>query len=98
MHIILWEFRVHAKSRKSFLRAYGNQGDWARLFRKAPGYVGTHLLPDPDDRLRFFTLDIWATRSAFVRAKKRFHAEYAALDARCESLTRSEKRIGSFDF
>lgn len=96
MFVILWEFRTREKSRAAFLRAYGNQGQWVRLFRKAPGYLGTRLLADPDDHLNFFTLDCWQSAAAFCLAKQRFQAEYRALDAVCERLTRHERRIGSF--
>jgi len=98
MHVIVWEFQIRAKTRKAFLRAYGSKGAWARLFRKAPGYICTQLLQDPGNPARFFTVDIWRTQSAFQKAKKKFHEEYATLDGACERLTRAEKRIGSFDF
>jgi len=95
VYVIVWEFRIRAKSRTAFLRAYGSGGAWARLFRKAPGYVATRLLADPRDRLRFFTVDIWKSAAAFRNAKRRLHAEYAALDLACEKITASETKIGS---
>lgn len=95
MYIILWEFRVRPATRSRFIRAYGANGDWARLFRKAPGYFATLLLPDPANRLRFFTVDVWQSRRAFLNAKRRFAGEYHTLDATCEKLTASEHKIGS---
>ena len=94
--VILWEFRARPRTRAAFLRAYGSRGEWARLFRKAPGYLATQLLPDPEDRLRFFTVDIWKSAAAFRSAKRQWEAEYHALDALCGNFTTRERHIGSF--
>ncbi len=97
MFVILWEFHIRPKSRPAFLRAYGNRGAWVRLFRRAPGYIGTRLLRDPEASTKFFTIDLWRSRAAFANAKKHFAAEYHELDLACEKLTRLERRIGSFE-
>ena len=96
MYLILWEFRTKAKARGRFVRAYGPRGAWGALFGKARGYVATRLIADPEDGLRFVTVDVWRSRGDFARAKRKFAAEYAALDAVCEKLTTSERRVGAF--
>jgi hypothetical protein len=45
MIAILWRYRVKPEHRGDFERAYGPDGDWANLFRRHPGYLGTELLP-----------------------------------------------------
>ena len=78
----------------AFRAAYGSDGDWARLFARADGYLGTELL---FDGVRHLTIDRWRTRADFEAFKARYSAEYEALDARCDALTGSETRLGAFD-
>jgi quinol monooxygenase YgiN len=56
---------------------------------------GTHR--DRTQPTRFLTLDFWDSREALDRFRKAFSAEYAALDAHCESLTEREREIGRFE-
>ena len=44
MHIIIWEFTVREEHIQEFISAYDSNGDWANLFRRAEGYLGTQLL------------------------------------------------------
>ena len=44
MHLIIWEFAVREEHLEDCIRAYGANGDWAKLFRLAEGYLGTQLL------------------------------------------------------
>ena len=37
--------------------AYGPEGDWARLFRTAPGFLGTTLLKGEGPPPEYLTLD-----------------------------------------
>lgn len=92
----VWEFRVEAGRREEFERHYGPDGTWARLFRRADGYLGTLLLQDPADRSRYLTIDRWESRSAHRAFRARFAAEYEALDRQCEALTARETAIGEF--
>lgn len=92
--IFIWEFRVHLKIYSAFEQAYGPDGDWAKLFRRGEGYMRTELHRDPSSPGRYFTLDFWQSRQAFDHFKRTHAAEYAALDAQCESLTEEEAFIG----
>ena len=94
---ILWEYRVPAGKRSDFERHYNSNGTWAGLFRRDPGYRGTTLLRDPEDPARYLTLDAWDDAASFHRFKKEFAAEYAALDQQMETLTESERHLGSFE-
>lgn len=93
----LWEFQVKPESVSAFEEAYGPAGTWAQFFRSSPDYLGTELLRDLDRPGRYFTLDHWTSRDAFRRFKQDRHAEYAAIDKQCESLTEREVFLGNFE-
>ena len=40
-YIRVWRFRPLRNAEAAFESAYGPEGDWARLFRTAPGFLGT---------------------------------------------------------
>lgn len=69
----LWEFHVRAESRDEFERHYGPEGSWAALFRRAPGYLGTHLLRDRATDGRYLTIDRWQSEAAY----RAFHAQFS---------------------
>ena len=94
-HVLVWEFRPAAGRESEFERAYGPDGDWARLFRRDPAYLGTDLLRGPDGR--YLTLDRWRSRAAFEGFRATHAGDYAALDRKMEALTSQEAAIGSFD-
>ncbi len=97
MFITVWEFRVRARKRRAFVRAYGSTGQWVKLFQRATGHRTTRLVRDPSNPLRFFTVDVWVSKRAFAQAKRKFAKEYAALDARFERLTSRETHIAAFE-
>jgi heme-degrading monooxygenase HmoA len=92
----LWEFTVKAARKSEFETNYGADGSWARLFREAPGYLGTELLNDRANPLRYVTIDRWESAEHWRAFQVRFAAEYESLDRRCEGLTTREKKIGEF--
>lgn len=94
--VIVWEFRVHPGRATEFERAYGPEGDWARLFRRSPAYRGTELLRDSQDLERYITLDRWDAASDFEAFKAGNGDDYHALDAACEPLCSEERLIGRF--
>ena len=97
MYVVIWEFRVRENSREQFEKEYGPQGAWAQFFRRDEGYLGTELLRDAEVAGRYLTIDRWTSPSAHEVFKRQQHAEYEAIDRRCESLTEHEARIGAFD-
>ena len=64
-YVCLWEFRVKGERVGEFERAYGPEGDWVRLFRRADGYLGTELLRDAGEPGRFITVDRWRSRKDY---------------------------------
>jgi 8-oxo-dGTP pyrophosphatase MutT (NUDIX family)/heme-degrading monooxygenase HmoA len=93
-HVILWEFRVKPGCEAAFEAAYGSEGDWARLFRRDPGFRGTELLRVATAR-GYLTIDRWVSRAAFESFQKRHRKEYEALDRMLSKLTERETPLGS---
>ena len=96
VHVIVWEFVPRVGRETEFEKAYGSQGDWARLFAKSPDYRGTDLLKSLANRT-YLTIDRWASAAAFAAFKQQWRDEYAALDRRMEALTESERSIDAFE-
>lgn len=95
-HAYLWEFEVEPESVAAFLRYYGPDGEWARLFRQAQGYLETLLLRDEANPVRYLTIDRWRSRADLEAFMADHRAEYEAMDLACESFTRREASLGSF--
>jgi len=93
---IVWEFTVRADRIVEFVSAYGNDGDWARLFARAKGFHGAELLCAIDDPCRFMIVDRWESTTCYSEFHEQFGAEYRALDARLTGITLTEKRLGTF--
>jgi quinol monooxygenase YgiN len=96
MYVIVWEFDVKPERVPEFQSIYSSEGDWAQLFRQAHGYLGTELLRDARNPVRFLTIDRWTHAQHFANFRERWGEQYAALDARCEGLTLNERKIGTF--
>src|SRR5262249_54150459 len=95
MIALLWTYRVEPQWADLFEAIYGPDGDWAQLFRQAPGYRGTELLREGDGR--YATIDRWDNGTDFRLFKANFAEAYALLDERCEALTEEEQFIGEFE-
>ena len=97
MYVILWRFRLRMGRESEFERAYGPSGEWALLFRRSDGYLGTELLRRSDDPGQYLTLDRWTSRAAYEAFRARFSSEYRGLDYRLEELTEEETPLGAFE-
>ena len=93
----VWRFRPLPAAVEGFETACGPEGDWARLFRTAEGFVGTTLLKGEGTPAEYLTLDRWVSRDVYQRFRRDRSAEFTALDRQCEALTAVEKEIGAFD-
>jgi heme-degrading monooxygenase HmoA len=97
MYVILWRFRILAGHESAFEDAYGPSGEWALLFRKGSGYLGTQLLRHHDGLREYLTLDRWVSRDAYETFQDRFGHEYQRLDSQLEGLTEEETPLGAFE-
>ena len=95
-YIYLWEFIVAPEHTREFEYAYGDDGDWVQLFRRAPGYLRTELIRHRDHPNRYLTIDYWESEAAYAAFRSQFSKEFAALDATCAAWTTSEREIGRF--
>ena len=96
-YMYLWEYRAHPDRIADFQQAYGPEGAWVELFRRASGYLRTELHRDRIDSHRFVTIDYWESAAAWEEFRAGFAEDFESLDARCEDLTVHEREIGRFD-
>jgi heme-degrading monooxygenase HmoA len=97
MYVVLWRFRPREGRQSEFERAYGPSGEWALLFRRSDGYLGTELLQRSEDPREYLTLDRWTSRAAYEAFRARWSDEYRRLDHRLEELTEEETLLGTFE-
>ena len=95
MIAILWRYTVRPEHRASFERSYGPDCDWARLFRRAEGYLGTELLARADGA--YLTIDRWRSSADFEAFKAEHGAAYEQLDAETASWTKEEVHLGMWE-
>lgn len=96
MYVILWEYVVRPGRASAFAKAYGRDGAWAELFRRAEGFLATELLQEEDGTDRWLTIDRWRSEADFAAFRARFEADYRRLDDEFAQLTLEEDRIGAF--
>lgn len=94
--VYIWEYEVAPEHVGEFERLYGPDGDWARLFRRHPGYLRTELHRDLGRPRRYVTVDYWGSRQARDELRTRFEREWEELDARGERLSVAESHLGDF--
>jgi heme-degrading monooxygenase HmoA len=96
MFVVMWQFEIAEEKVAAFEAAYGPDGDWARLFRRSPEYLGTELLRDAFISGSYLTIDRWKSEEAFRAFRKENDVAYEALDRSCDDLTSKETRIGAY--
>ena len=94
-HLVTWEFLPAPEREREFLEAYGSDGPWVALFRRAAGYLGTTLEPVAERPGWYRTVDRWVSPVAYDEFRCTFQSEYAALDRTCEALTADERQISN---
>ena len=97
MYAVVWEYEVRPEHAAAFEALYGADGDWARLFRRADGYVETRLYRDAARPMLYLTIDYWLSRATYEAFARTAGPAYAALDRRGDALTVRERRLGAFD-
>ncbi|MZQ99700.1 MAG: hypothetical protein GT601_18700 [Acidaminobacter sp.] len=96
-YLYIWRFKVVLDKETEFQRIYGPEGEWVRLFKQGEGYRQTLLLKDLDAPGAYTTVDVWESEAAYNTFKKKFAAEFEALDKYCENLTECEVLVGRFE-
>ena len=77
------------------MTAYKADGDWARLFATAPGFIRTELWRDGDGI--YLTADHWRSVEDFERFQATQGDEYRRLDAELDGIALAEMFLGSYD-
>jgi hypothetical protein len=95
-YIVVWEFQVKEDCQAEFVAAYGPDGEWARLFRRSPDFLGVELVGSVDNAARFFTLDQWSSVTGLDVFLANNATAYDVLERRFSGLTVWERRIGGF--
>jgi heme-degrading monooxygenase HmoA len=93
MYIILWEYHIKPEKLPKFEETYSPTGAWAGLFQKGAGYLGTELLRDETNPLRYLTIDRWASKAEYEAFLSTWEQAYAQMDAQCEGLTERESLL-----
>lgn len=93
----IWEYKVNEDHLDAFLKAYRPEGDWAQLFKKCAGFLGTELHRDAGVKNRYVTIDFWQSIDTLESMKQIIGTEYQLLDKICEDYTLSENHIGIFE-
>ena len=58
VYVVLWRFRPRVGQESEFERAYGPSGEWALLFGRGDGYLGTELLRRSEDSREYLILGL----------------------------------------
>ena len=93
MFTVTWHFLPAPGREKEFLHAYGPDGPWVALFRRARGYLGTDLAPLPGNPGWYRTIDRWISEEDYRAFRAAFGVEYGVIDKACEQLTREERPV-----
>src|SRR5258708_15607125 len=91
-YIVVWEVQVKAECEAEFVTAYGPDGEWARLFRRSPEFLGVELLGSVGNASRFFTLDHWCSAAAMDVFMSANATAYDVLDRRFSGFMVCERR------
>ena len=94
MHLIVWEFVVAVDPDAAFVDAYGPDGEWARLFARADGFLGVELVVG-DEPGTYVTIDRWRDRAAREAFMAEWREEYLELDARLAGITVTERLVAA---
>jgi quinol monooxygenase YgiN len=93
----IWEYVVASEHVDAFIAAYGGDGPWVRLFRRAPAYLGTELHQDAHDSRRFITIDYWTSHAECAAFRHQVADEFAQIDEACGRFTERERHLGDFE-
>ncbi|HYC71700.1 MAG TPA: antibiotic biosynthesis monooxygenase [Opitutaceae bacterium] len=96
-YIRIWRYQVAPGREQDFRAAYGPAGDWARLFRRADGYLGTELIQAAPDSRLYLTIDRWRAAADWDRFLAAHREPYQALDRRLAPLCAQDVEVASFE-
>lgn len=89
----VWEYEVPEAHIDDFIVVYDAAGDWARLFQRGAGFVGTELFRSTDEGGRFVTVDRWEDKASWRAFLENWSAEYEQLDATMLGLAEFQRSL-----
>jgi len=92
---VVFEYEVDPAEAAAFEAVYGGDGEWARYFAGAEGYLGTEMLRGADGR--YLVIDRWRSASdydAFLTANA---DDYGARNQAATRLWLRERVVGRFE-
>ena len=95
----VFAYEVSSAGASAFEAAYGPEGDWARFFRGAEGYLGTELWHGIEGATirRYLVFDRWRSASAYTAFLAANDDEYRRRSRATESLWLTETTVGRFE-
>jgi len=96
-YLRIWKFRPPTGREEEFAAAYSPDGDWARLFSIADGFIETQLLRPAQPGGWWMTVDRWRSEQAFEAFEAERGDDYRRLDAELEGCAGEEVFVGAFE-
>lgn len=94
-HAAVFAYDVDPAAAAAFEAVYGADGEWARYFRGADGYVATELWRGVDGR--YLVIDRWRSAADYDAFLLAHVDEYRRRNRAAAALYRSEQVVGRFD-
>ena len=95
--VLAFAYRVAGGGEAEFERVYGPRGEWAALFARADGYLGTELHRSVETPGAYLVLDRWSDAAAHRAFLAEHGAEYERRAAGTAALYDGEERLGAFE-
>jgi len=90
-------FSYEVRDTAQFESVYGPEGDWARFFANAHGYIGTELLRDVESPGRYLVVDRWESAEAYNAFADEHREEYMRRVDDTRFMHDQELRFGTFE-
>lgn len=94
MILIVWRYQVEPAHEAAFRACYGPDGDWAHLFARAEGFVGTELGCEGEGA--YLTIDRWQSPEHFDAFLDGHRSAYQEMDRCAASWIRDEEYVGRY--
>ena len=94
----VFEYEVDPAGAAAFEAVYGSDGEWARYFAPADGYLGTELLRAAvGETVHYLVIDRWRSPAAYQAFLDAHADEYASRNEAAKRLWQAERTLGRFE-
>jgi heme-degrading monooxygenase HmoA len=95
--LIALVFRYDVRDAETFEDVYGQDGEWAKFFRRGAGFIGTELLRDVEEPDRYIVIDRWESIDAYNLFISENQKEYLERSDESRMYYLQELRFGTFE-